>query len=315
VILLNDVEIRNLKKKFRSFMAVDDVSFDIKHGDFFAILGPNGAGKSTLMKVMMTLSKNYSGEVRILGYDVKKDVNKIRGNIGIVAESTILYDKLTALENLLFFSGLYHTPRWKAIEKSEKLLKSVEMWEWRDKPVNKFSTGMKQRINIVRSLMSDPEILFLDEPTASLDLQSAETIRYILREANNAGTTIVLTTHLMDEAEEMADRIAIMNFGKLIAAGTLEEIAAKVKNDRKSLKIEFEEDEVEKYGRIFENKGIEMETLKNTLELFYSNDIELEKIIDLVSVSKMPVKSINTTTETLDKIFLKLTDHKRQGLK
>ncbi len=310
---MSQIEIKNLTKKFGSFVAVDDLSFEIEKGDFFAILGPNGAGKSTLLKMMMTLSRNYSGEIKILGYDARKNTKQIRENIGIVLENVILYDKLTAMENLIFFSGLYHLSKRSMLERAEKLLKAVDMWQWKDKKIGKFSTGMKQRINIVRALMHDPEILFLDEPTASLDLQSSITIRSLLKDVNAGGKSVVFTSHTMSEVEETANRIAILNMGKLVAAGTLENIASKVKDNRRNLKIEIEDGKIDDYKKCFQQSGIKnYEANAHMIILFYSDDEELGKILDTISKFHLQLRSINTVTESLERIFLKLTeDHKR----
>lgn len=310
VIFLNDIEVKNLKKKFGDFDVLKDISIEVKSGEFLAILGPNGAGKSTFLKIMTTLLKHYEGKVEIFGYDIEKYPKKVRENIGVVSENFILYDRLTAMENMILFGELYHLSRKTALERAEKLLKDIEMWEWRNKKVGKFSFGMKQRINIVRALMNDPQILFLDEPTASLDIKSALTVRKLLKEINASNKTIVFTTHILSEVEELATKIAILNFGQLVAFGDPNELSA-MAEEQKDLIVQVEQNDSKNYKAFFDKNGIAIEMTGDTMKFVYSNDNELEKIIKLISESKMPVKSINSSNRNFDKIFLKLTDKGR----
>lgn len=311
VMFLNDIEIQHLNKKFGKFDVLKDISIEIKSGEFFAVLGPNGAGKSTFMRIMTTLLKSYEGKVEICGYNIEKEPNKVREMIGVVPENFILYDRLTAMENMIFFGELYHISRKVALGRAEKLLKDVEMWEWRNKNVGKFSFGMKQRINIARSMMSNPKVLFLDEPTASLDIKSASTVKEMLKKINSSGTTIVFTTHILDEVEELATKIAILNFGRLVAFGSPDELSIMMEENQRELLVEMENNDSKIYEPFFDKNGIKFEFKENMMKFMYSDRNELEKIINLISESHVPIRSINSPDRNFNKIFLKLTDKGR----
>ncbi|MGB9937223.1 MAG: ABC transporter ATP-binding protein [Methanobacterium sp.] len=216
----NAIEINNLTKKFGDFTAVDDLSLNVKEGEIFGFLGPNGAGKSTTIRMLCTLAQPTSGSAKVAGFDLVKDSAKVRENIGLVAEKMIMYDKLTAAENLRFFGKLYDIPKDKLERRIDELLELVDMQKWRDTQIEKFSTGMKQRINVIRALLPEPKILFMDEPTLGLDPQTTFSIRDITRDINDSGVTVILTTHAMQEAEALSDRVAIIDHGKIAALDT-----------------------------------------------------------------------------------------------
>lgn len=233
------IEVEGLTKRFNHFTAVDNLSFNVRRGEIFSILGPNGAGKSTTIRMLCTLLRPTSGKVFVAGHDLIKQPHRVREHIGLVAEKIILYDRLTALENLKFFGLLYHLSKREIQERSEKWLKALQMDKWKNKLVGTFSTGMKQRVNIARALLTNPEILFLDEPTLGLDPQTSKAIREFIRNLKNQGVTIILTTHIMPEADELSDRVAIMNQGKIIALDTPEKLKAKTKKKNANLEDVF----------------------------------------------------------------------------
>ena len=226
----NIIKVENLTKKFKKFIAVDNISFEVKKGEIFGFLGPNGAGKSTTIKILTTLLRPTLGQAEVGGFDVVKDADEVRKHIGLVAEKIILYDRLTADENLTFFGRINRMPEKLIKERSEKWLKRLHMDDWRKSLTGTYSTGMKQRINIVRALLTEPEILFLDEPTLGLDPQTTRVIRDFLKELNKQGITIILTTHDMLEADSLSDRIAIIDQGKIAALDTNSNLKKKVKD-------------------------------------------------------------------------------------
>jgi len=226
----NIVEVQSLTKKFADFTAVDKISFNIKKGEIFGLLGPNGAGKSTTIRILTTLLRPTAGQARIAGFDVQKEADKVRERIGLVAEKIILYSHLTARENLEFFGHLFHLPKEKIAERITRWTESLKMTDWLDHEVGTFSTGMKQRINIARALLTEPEVLFLDEPTLGLDPQTTHLIRNFIKELKAQGKTIILTTHDMLEAEELCDRVAIVDHGKIAACDTVENLKKVVTN-------------------------------------------------------------------------------------
>ena len=214
------LEVNKLTKKFGNFTAVNDLSLNVKQNEIFGFLGPNGAGKSTTIRMLCTLAKPTSGSAKIAGYDLIKDPSKVRQKIGLVAEKMIMYEDLTAAENLRFFGKIYKMPKKKREERIDQLLNLVDMEKWKDTQISKFSTGMKQRINVIRALLPEPEILFMDEPTLGLDPQTTFAIREIIRDINNKGVTVILTTHAMTEAELLSDHIAIIDHGEVAALDT-----------------------------------------------------------------------------------------------
>jgi ABC-2 type transport system ATP-binding protein len=216
----NAIELNNITKKFGDFTAVDNLSLTVEEGEIFGFLGPNGAGKSTTIRMLCTLTQPTSGFAKVAGFDLIKDSARVRQNIGLVAEKMIMYDRLTAAENLRFFGKLYALPKQKLEERINDLLELVNMQEWKNTQISKFSTGMKQRINVIRALLPEPEILFMDEPTLGLDPQTTFSIRDITREINQEGVTVILTTHAMTEAEALSERVAIIDHGKIAALDT-----------------------------------------------------------------------------------------------
>ncbi len=226
------IQVRNLTKKFGDFTAVNDISFDVKAGEVFAFLGPNGAGKTTTIKILTTLLSATSGTIQVDGLDPTKQQNQVRARFGIVFQDPSLDQDLTAQENMELHGVLYHVPRKIRRERTEMLLKAFELWDRRDKFVKQFSGGMKRRLEIARGLLHTPRILFLDEPTLGLDPQSRNQMWAQVMQLNqNEGVTVFLTTHYMDEADRVAQRIAVIDHGKIVATGSPAELKAKTGKD------------------------------------------------------------------------------------
>lgn len=306
------IEARNLTKQFKQVLAVDNVSFRVKKGEIFGLLGPNGAGKSTTIRMLTTLTKPTDGKAFVNGYDVVKEAKMVRKNIGLVSEKTILYDRLTAMENLMFFARLNNIDTTDARKRSERLLEMVEMTEWKNARVGRFSTGMKQRINVIRSLLHDPEIIFLDEPTLGLDPQTTRSIREFIRELNEQGKTIVLTTHIMVEADNLSDRIAIIDHGKIAAMDTSKNLKRMIDDDEtRIIDLEIPNITNPMLSRINKLQCVEKVFNKSSEEIrIYMNcDDPLEILITLLKENNIPVKGIKTVEPTLEDVFIKLTGH------
>ena len=219
------IRVRNLKKDFGSFTAVNDVSFDVEAGEIFAFLGPNGAGKTTTIKMLTTLLKPTAGSIELDGLDPLTHQNEARKRFGIVFQDPSLDGDLTAWENLEVHGVLYHVPHKVRRQRMEELLKLFELWERRNDQVKKFSGGMKRRLEIARGFLHTPRILFLDEPTLGLDPTQRRRIWGFLRRlCSENGTTLFLTTHYLEEAEAVSDRIGVLNDGRLLAIGTMQEL-------------------------------------------------------------------------------------------
>jgi ABC-2 type transport system ATP-binding protein len=221
------IEVKGLTKSFKDLKAVDDVSFEVKRGEIFAFLGPNGAGKSTTIKMLTTLLRPTSGTMRLNGFDPATQSHAVRRSIGIVFQDPSLDDQLTALENMEVHGVLYQVPGPLRRERTEQLLKMVELWDRRKDQVQKFSGGMRRRLEIARGLLHHPTVLFLDEPTLGLDPQTRNQMWAYLKELSaKEGTTVFFTTHYMDEADRIAQRVAIVDHGKIVAQGTPVEVKA-----------------------------------------------------------------------------------------
>jgi ABC-2 type transport system ATP-binding protein len=224
-------ELGIFKKEKKKVDALNGVSFSVKKGEIFGLLGPNGAGKTTMIKILSTMLIPHSGKVAILGIDPSKDHSTLRPKINfILGGERNLYWRLSAYDNLSYFADLYKIPNSIKKNRIEELLKLVGLEEVAHQKVETFSKGMKQRLQIARGLVNNPEILFLDEPSIGLDPVSARQLRDILRELNKQGTTILLTTHYMFEADELCDRIAFINKGRLLEIDTPSNLKKKVDN-------------------------------------------------------------------------------------
>ena len=307
----NAIEMETLTKKFGDFTAVDNLSLDIKENEIFGFLGPNGAGKSTTIRMLCTLSNPTSGSARIAGYDIKKDPAEVRKKIGLVAEKMIMYDTLTAAENLRFFGKLYRIPNKKLEDRIDELLELVDMQKWKHTQIEKFSTGMKQRINVIRALLPEPEIIFMDEPTLGLDPQTTYSIRDITREINKSGVTVILTTHAMVEAEALSNRVAIIDHGKIVALDTPQ-----------NLKNLIAKSDVSIFGAEITNLTPKLIEKINSLDVvdavsqqdvhklkISANDTDaLNQIIDIIRHEGGNIASITKSDETtLEDVFLAFT--------
>ena len=219
------IEVHDLTKKFGEFVAVNNISFTVQQGEIFAFLGPNGAGKSTTIKMLTTLLKPTSGTIDLAGHDVIKQQDNARRAFGIVFQDPSLDDELTAYENMELHAVLYHVNRKQTKQRIEELLALVELDGRRDSRVKTFSGGMKRRLEIARGLLHHPHVLFLDEPTIGLDTQTRNLLWDHVRKLNKVeDMTIFFTTHYLEEAEAIADRIAIIDHGKIVATGTVKEL-------------------------------------------------------------------------------------------
>ncbi|MBV8808754.1 MAG: ATP-binding cassette domain-containing protein [Acidobacteriaceae bacterium] len=226
------IRVQNLVKTFGNIQAVRDISFEVNAGEIFAFLGPNGAGKTTTIKMLTTLLKPTAGTVELDGLDPTVAQGEARKRFGIVFQDPSLDDQLTAYENMELHAALYKVPRQVRKERIERLLRLFELWDRRDDEVKKFSGGMKRRLEIARSLLHTPKIIFLDEPTLGLDPQTRNQMWTHVRKLNQEnGVTVFLTTHYMDEAERVAQRVAIIDHGRIVAQGTPAQLKAQTNAD------------------------------------------------------------------------------------
>jgi len=305
------IETNMLTKNFGELVAVDHVSFSVRKGEIFGFLGPNGAGKTTTIRILCTLTRPTDGSAKVAGFDIVRDDARVREHIGLVSEKMIMYDRLTAYENLKLFAKLYNIPKEKMNAKIDELLGLVHMEKWRDAQIGTFSTGMKQRINVIRALLNEPEILFLDEPTLGLDPQSTAEIREFIRKINKeGGTTIILTTHMMTEADLLCDRLGIIDKGKIVALDTPANLKKTISGGEQ-LVTEFEisnltNDMYDSLGRCGCVKALTRES-DTRIKVQANGDGAFDSILDNVRSSGGKILSVRNLEPTLEDVFLHIT--------
>jgi ABC-2 type transport system ATP-binding protein len=231
------IHVSDLTKRYGEILAVDHINFEVNMGEVFGFLGPNGAGKTTTIRMLTGLSKPTYGNASILGFDIHSKIINIKKRIGVVPEISNLYDELSGLDNLLFMAQLYGVPRIQRRKRAEELLKIFRLYERKDSLFRTFSRGMKRALTIAAALIHNPQVLFLDEPTVGLDVVAARSLRNLISNLRQQGTTIFLTTHYLEEADLLCNRVAILVKGKILAIDTPQ--ALKAKTNKKSLEEAF----------------------------------------------------------------------------
>jgi ABC-2 type transport system ATP-binding protein len=302
------ITVRSISKSFGNIEAVKNVSFTIERGEIFGILGPNGAGKSTIVNILNTLVKPDNGDVIINGINIKDDGDSIKLIMGVVPQEIALYEELSAYENLMFWGGLYDIPKSELKANVNSTLDIVDLSNRKNDRIKTFSGGMKRRINIACSLLHNPKILVLDEPTVGVDPQNRNHIFELIERLNNEGMTIIYTTHYMEEAERFCDTIAIIDVGRIIAQGTLKELR-KISDAKDLLTIKLADLNNGTISRITSaNPLIRFDSASDTLEVEcvnISKDISI--IINHIQNSGGVIERIYTHGTNLESIFLKLT--------
>ena len=303
--------VRDLTKAFGDFVAVDNITFDIKKGEVFGLLGPNGAGKSTTIRMLSTLTRPTKGTATIGGFDVVKQDNEVRKLVGIVSEKMIMYNRLTARENLWFFGNLFGMPKEELNKRIEELLKLVQLSKWEKAQVGTFSTGMKQKMNIIRALLNMPQVLFLDEPTLGLDPQSTVEIREFIRKLNQEhNTTILITTHMMSEADILCDRIGIIDHGKIVALDTPSNLKNSISGANTTiLTLEISNLTPDLLAAVRALKCVETLAQENSshLKVHAHGDGAFDSIIDAIRAKSGNIVSMQNIQPTLEDVFLHIT--------
>ncbi len=300
------IDTENLTKKFNDKTAVDGLTLHVNDGEVFGFLGPNGAGKTTTVRMLCCLISNTSGEARIGDYQVgnKNDQVKIRKMVGLLPENAGLYEDLSAYENLDFFARLYKVPETQRKESIERFLRMLDLWDKRDLTAGTFSKGMKQKLAIARALIHDPQVLFLDEPTANLDPEASKTVRDFILELKKEKKTIFLNTHNLDEAQRICDRIGILNT-KLMAVGAPETLMESLRGRRISVKlVQVNEAIVAALARI----GFEKVVIEGNNLVIDVKDPEKENpgIVETIIKAGGRVQFVNDLRPSLEDVYLKL---------
>lgn len=306
-----DIEVEKLSKRFGDFVAVDAISFSVEHGEVFGLLGPNGAGKSTLIRMLTTLVPPTSGTARVNGFDILRDPNGVRQSIGVIPQAMTSDLDLSAEENMSIFAKLYGIPRERRQRAIRQLLQDVDLEKWADKPVKMFSGGMRRRLEIARGLVHEPKIFFLDEPTTGLDPVSRVAVWEMLaRLKRERDLTILVTTHYMDEADKLCDRIAIVDHGKLAALDSPLTLKASIPG-KNVLEVSFSEvppgwtEKLETLPEVAEVKAHE-----NVFRISSNNGPRTTvAVMEAAREAKIAVQSLSVQSTTLDDVFVHYTGH------
>jgi ABC-2 type transport system ATP-binding protein len=300
------IDTENLTKKFDNLTAVESLTLHVNDGEVFGFLGPNGAGKTTTVRMLCCLISKTSGSAKIGNYDVgnRADQQKIRRMVGLLTENVGLYEELSAYDNLDFYGRFYRLDVQKRKERIEYLLKMLGLWEKRNVAAGTFSKGMKQKLAIARALIHDPQVLFLDEPTASLDPEASKTVRDFILELKKEKRTIFLNTHLLDEAEKICDRVAILNT-RLVATGTPQELRRKLSGRKIKVQLQHADNVI---VAAVKKVGFQVSEITDNSLVIDVSDPEKENpsILKAIEAAGGHVLFVTEIGSSLEDVYLKL---------
>lgn len=303
------VEVKGLHKSYGKVKVLKGIDFNVKHGSILALLGPNGAGKTTTIRILSTLLRPDKGSASIVGYDVVKNAEEVHGCIGLTGQYAAVDEYLTAEENLMMMGRLYRLSREDTKRRTDELLKQVDLVEASKRPVKTYSGGMRRRLDLAMSLIAIPPVIFLDEPTTGLDPRSRLTMWEMIKQLADHGITILLTTQYMDEADYLADKIVVIDNGKVIAEGTADSLKSKVGSDRLELTISKKSD-FEKAKQIIGGKNQQADPEQRTISIASKGGAKKAKeLLQELEDSKVEVETISMHRPTLDDVFMSLTGH------
>lgn len=301
------IEVKKLQKAYGSNQVLKGIDLKVQRGTMLALLGPNGAGKTTTVKILSTLLKADDGTVKIEGIDVAEDPDGVRKVIGLTGQSAAVDELLTGRENLVMMGELYRLTRKSAKARAQELLEDFDLVKAADRPAKTYSGGMRRRLDLAVSLIAVPPVIFLDEPTTGLDPRSRLAMWDIIRRLMDQGTTILLTTQYLEEADQLADRIVVIDGGKVIAEGTAEELKSKVGNDR--LEIGFvSAADLEKAEKVIGKAVFDVKPKDKSLTVIVKDtNADIKDALNLLADHKIKVSVIDVHKPTLDDVFLTLT--------
>ncbi len=304
------IVVKNLKKAYGSNDVLKGVDLTVKRGTMLALLGPNGAGKTTTVRILSTLLKYDSGTVTVDGFDVAKNQNEVRGVIGLTGQSAAVDELLTGRENLVMMGQLYRLTRKSAKLRAEELLEQFDLLKAADRPLKTYSGGMRRRLDLAVSLIATPPIIFLDEPTTGLDPRSRLAMWDIIHKLKDEGATILLTTQYLEEADQLADSIVVIDGGKVIARGTAKELKSKIGNDRLELTFATKkafDGAVKKLATKVVSQNDEELTVSVMLK---NTDTDVRSALDKLHEVDVKIQSMAVTKPSLDDVFMSLTGKK-----
>jgi ABC-2 type transport system ATP-binding protein len=302
------VEIKNLVKRYGDFLAVDNISLSIEQGEIFGLLGPNGAGKTTAINCLIGMQRQEKGQIILFGKNFDGNDSSIKKDIGIVPQDLALYLDLTCYENVTFFAKLYGLKDGLLKSRVQEALEFTGLWDRRKDLAKKLSGGMKRRLNIACAIVHQPKLIIMDEPTVGIDPQSRNHILQSVKELNRKGSSIIYTSHYMEEVEELCSRIAIMDHGKVIAQGTKEELKTFVTVEER-IEIELSSINYTLVDNVKQVSGVKECTFKDNKLMVVSekNSKNLSRIIDCIAATEVDILSMNIEKPTLETVFLTLT--------
>lgn len=301
---LSALSIKNLTKVYSNgFKALHGINLEIPHGDFFALLGPNGAGKSTTIGIITSLIKKTSGDICIYGIDIDKDFVSAKKNIGLVPQEINFNTFEPIIEIVTNQAGYYGVPRDISYPEAKKLLKKLGLWDKRQQFSRKLSGGMQRRLMVARALIHKPKLLILDEPTAGADVEVRRLMWDYLKQLNDNGTTIILTTHYLEEAENLCKNIAIIDDGKILENSSMKDFLSQLKNE----KFIFYTDNKIENNLYLKDKGFKVID-DTSIEVSLSSDSDINTLINELSNNGIKVKSLKNKTNRLEELFMRLVD-------
>ncbi len=306
------IVVKNLRMSYGKLKVLDGINFTVEHGKILALLGPNGAGKTTTIRILSTLLLPDGGEASINGYDVTKHSGDVRANIGLTGQFAAVDEYLTGEENMHMMGRLYRLSMSDTKRRTNDLMKQFDLVEASKRPVKTYSGGMKRRIDLAMSLIANPPIIFLDEPTTGLDPRSRLTMWDIIKRLAKDGTTILLTTQYMDEADHLADSIVVIDEGKVIAKGTADTLKAQVGADRLEIVI-GKKSSFEKAVAIIgkkDGKSLQSDAERRVVSIASGGGVKkLKEVLQMLEDARIEVESVSLHRPTLDDVFLTLTGH------
>jgi ABC-2 type transport system ATP-binding protein len=305
------VKVKNLTKKYGSLTAVDSITFSINKAEIFGFLGPNAAGKTTTINMLIGMAKVTDGRIFYKENDITDKIKKFQGYIGVVPDESNLYDELTGFENLCFCSSLYGINRAKREKKANQLLAIFKLSDAANRRFKSYSKGMRRKLTIAASLVHEPEILFLDEPTTGIDVVSSRQIRNLIKKLNYDGMTVFLTTHYIEEAERLCDRIAFINKGRIVKMDTVDKFIEDI-SQLNVIEVLFESNSIDKNALLnklnhtFPKLGCSFKN-ENTIKVISQDKIDVSPIVSFLSKSGIYILEAKIIRPTLEDAFVKLT--------
>jgi ABC-2 type transport system ATP-binding protein len=301
------IVVKSLRKSYKDLAVLKGVSFSVKQGTILALLGPNGAGKTTTVKILSTLLNPDGGKASVGGHDVSKDASGVRQNIGLTGQYAAVDEYLTGRENLYMIGRLYRMSKSDAASRSDELLEKFDLVEAGSRAVKTYSGGMRRRLDLAMSLIANPPVIFLDEPTTGLDPRSRLTLWGIIKDLAKAGTTILLTTQYMEEADVLADNIVVIDHGKVIAEGTAKQLKSKIGSERIELTISKKSNFADAAAAV-KAKNIQSDAETRTLSITAKDGVnELRSVLQQLDSKGITVTNLSLHQPTLDDVFLTLT--------